>query len=246
MKDRLFCLNKTSTELGKVSIRALPPASIRYHANGSRDLYSFLEVGKQCKSDIIEALKKINRNLDSFHDILDFGCGCGRTLLWLARPSSPSLFYGTDIDADAISWCQKNLKFIKCDTNAEVPPLKYPSSSFDLVYAISVFSHITEDYQFRWLDELKRIMKPSGILLISLHGRNVWEKLPQEYIDKIEKNGFVFRKTGFWKNIFPEWYEDAYHTEQYVRDEYSKYFKVLHYIPKGIGNHQDLVVLQNA
>jgi hypothetical protein len=79
-----------------------------------------------------------------------------------------------------------------------------------------------------------------------LQGRYIWEKFHQEYVDEIEKDGFVFRKSGFWKDIFPEWYEDAYHTEQYVRDKYAKYFKVLDYIPRGINNHQDVVVLQKT
>jgi len=222
----------------------VPHPSMRYRVHGTYDLLSFLQVGRRCKDDIIAALKKIDRNLDSFRNILDFGCGCGRTLTWLAKYAKSSQLHGTDIDTDAISWCKKNIKFITCDVNSALPPLRYPSESFDLVYAISVFSHIKEDYQFRWLDELKRIIKPGGILLVSLQGRNIWGQFSPDYVERIEKEGFVFRQSGFWKTMFPEWYEDAFHAEKYVRDEFSKYFSVLDYIPKGINDHQDMVILQ--
>ncbi len=46
------------------------------------------------------------------------------------------------------------------------------------------------------------------------------------------------------KGMFPEWYQNAYHTKEYVLDRYSRYFDVLHYIPRGMSRRQDVVVLQ--
>jgi methylase of polypeptide subunit release factors len=49
------------------------------------------------------------RTLDSFESILDFGCGCGRMLLWLPELGRKRALHGTDIDADAIDWCREHL-----------------------------------------------------------------------------------------------------------------------------------------
>lgn len=221
----------------------LPPARLRYRAHGAPDIDSFLGVGKKCSQDIEAALMKINKDLSSFKQILDFGCGCGRMLIWFAEHSRSSYFYGTDIDVDAISWCRNNLDFARFSINKPLPPLQYPSEMFDLIYAISVFTHLNEDYQFRWLSELERIAKPKGILLLTVNGRYCW---PRQHIADIKRAGFLFVTTNVMKGIFPGWYQIAYHTKDYVLNRYTKYLDVLDYIPGGLANLQDIVILQKA
>ncbi len=224
----------------------LPPASLRYRVHGAPDIDSFLIAGRKCSKDIEAALLKINKELTSFRYILDFGCGCGRTILWFASHSRSSHFYGTDIDTDAISWCHNNLDFANFTVNESLPPLEYPSEMFDLIYAISVFTHLNEDYQFHWLSELKRVAKPKAILLLTVHGRHCWMKLPREELAKIERSGFLFTTTNVMKGIFPEWYQVAYHSKEYILDKYTKYFDVLDYIPRGLNDHQDIIILQKS
>jgi SAM-dependent methyltransferase len=228
----------------KTGFARIPPASLRYRVHGSPDVEGFLKVGKRCSEDIEAALEKIGKNFDSFRNVLDFGCGCGRTLIWFGSPLRSAYLYGTDIDAEAISWCRNNLDFAGFSVNNPLPPLEYPSETFDLIYAISVFTHLDEDYQFRWLDELKRVTKSKGIVLLTVHGPHAWKSLPREDIIQIEQKGFKFISSNIMKGIFPEWYQNAYHTKEYVLDRYSKYFDVLDYIPKGMSNLQDMVVLQ--
>jgi SAM-dependent methyltransferase len=228
-------------------MHSLPSASLRYRVDGFNDMCTFLAVGRNCVNDIQLALKKNNIDLNSFRDILDFGCGCGRTLMHiplLVKNFGGYHFYGTDIDAKAISWCRANIKFVKFDTNSVLPPLRYPSEFFDFIYAISVLTHLKEELQFLWLEELKRVMKPGGVLLLSVHGRGAWENYSKEFVNGMEIKGFVFKQTPRWNGVFPKRYQTAYHTEQYVRDNFKKYFKVVDYIPRGINNHQDLVVLR--
>ncbi len=189
-------------------------------------------------------LKKIGRKLNSFTKILDFGCGCGRTLRWFADYSRQYHFYGTDFDREAISWCRKNISFARFITNNALPRLKYSSKTFDLVYAVSVFTHLDEDYQHKWLNELKRVTKTNGILLLSVQG-SCREGLSKEDINRLKRKGFVFLPTPQWQTYFPSWYQATYHTKKYILDSYSRYFRVLGYIPRGLNNHQDIVILEN-
>jgi hypothetical protein len=46
------------------------------------------------------------------------------------------------------------------------------------------------------------------------------------------------------QGLFPEWYQTAYHSEEYVCSTFSKYFDVLEYIPQGLDDCQDIVVMQ--
>jgi hypothetical protein len=113
-----------------------------------------------------------------------------------------------------------------------------------LVYSISVLTHLDEEFQFLWLAELARIVKPGGLILLSVHGSQSWKTLSVEYVAKIRTNGFLYISENVWKGIFPNWYQTAFHSEEYVRAEFSRYFNVVEYIPQGISGFQDLIVLE--
>jgi ubiquinone/menaquinone biosynthesis C-methylase UbiE len=92
---------------------------------------------------------------------------CGRILRPLAElcrttPLSPDpiQWYGTDIDAQTISWCQRHLgsigKFVLNDIR---PPLPFRDQFFDFVFSISIFTHLPEDMQFGWLKDINRVLK---------------------------------------------------------------------------------------
>lgn len=222
---------------------ALPPARLRYRVHGKPDQESFLETGRQCSQNIINALRKNGRELASFESILDFGCGCGRTLLWLTKETSRPRFYGTDIDEKAVTWCDRNLGFGSFTVNKALPPLRYAAGSFDFVYAVSVFTHLDEEHQFQWLEEIKRVVQPKGIVVLTIHGETCWSGLPPEHKTRMDSKGFTFFRADLHKGIFPSWYQDAYHTRKYVNENFSRYFKILDYLPQGLNNHQDMVVL---
>jgi hypothetical protein len=44
--------------------------------------------------------------------------------------------------------------------------------------------------------------------------------------------------------LFQSWYQNAFHSEQYVRENFGKYFEVMGYLPKGMNEHQDVVLLK--
>src|SRR5690242_16383506 len=104
----------------------LPPASLRFRVHGDLDPDSFLETGRQCGDDIRAALATLGRDLGSFEHVLDFGCGCGRSLLWFRDAARVTRFSGTDIDAAAIDWCRRHIDFADFQTTGLTPPAPYP------------------------------------------------------------------------------------------------------------------------
>ena len=71
-----------------------------------------------------------------------------------------------------VDWCRENLPFAEVAVNESSPPLPNESSTFDLVYALSVFTHLTEEAQRSWIHECFRVLKPGGHLLISTLGEH--------------------------------------------------------------------------
>lgn len=245
---RILCWSVGLTDNKKIQkspFSNLPPPALRFHVHGSPFLDSFLSGGKHSIRDLEKSLVTINKDLNSFKNILDFGCGCGRSLIWLRDRNLQCKIYGTDIDEEAISWCKKNLDFVRFDVNKPLPPLEYPSNTFDLVYAGSVFTHLNEDYQYRWLEELNRVTMPKGIVVITIHGIHAYNIRRRQDVKKdVSKEGIVFEMSNTWEEIFPAWYQSTYHTKEYIYDNFSKYFDVLEYIPRGMGGIQDIIILQ--
>ena len=101
---------------------------------------------------------------------LDFGCGIGRMLLNGPARERTGEFWGCDIDAASIDWLERNasppLHVFRCPV---VPPLPIEDGYFDLIYAWSVFTHLTDSWS-AWLAELHRVLAPDGLLVATVFG----------------------------------------------------------------------------
>jgi hypothetical protein len=109
------------------------------------------------------------------------------------------------------------------------PPLDFRDGLFDLVYSFSVFSHLQQDVEMRWLQELERIGAPECLYLFSCHG-DWWIKatLGPERAEA-EAAGFYYRHghaRGNTELEFPPGYENSYHTSDYIRRTWSKFLEV--------------------
>ncbi len=227
--------------IARSKFNALPPPLLRYKVAESVAVAAFVEVGRETVRNLEEVLARAGRPLGSFQRILDFGCGCGRTLIWLSRIFPDRPLYGTDADHRAVAWCERNLNHCSFTTNSWAPPLPYRSGSFDLVYALSVFTHLDQASQSLWLVELNRILKPGGVLLVTVHGDRVWEKLEPRTIQEIRRQGHLETDASRLRGIYPDWYRTSFHTRDYVLRKFAQYFDVVEYFPEAMGD-QDVVI----
>jgi len=115
--------------------------------------------------------------------VLDFGCGAGRTLRHFLGEAEIAEFWGCDIDEASIAWVSEHLSPpIHPLRSREIPPIPRPDGYFDLVYAISVFSHLTESWS-EWLVELHRVLRDDGLLIATYMGKEMAERLANELLD---------------------------------------------------------------
>ncbi len=223
--------------------RVLPPAAMRFKVRGTPNGDVFARVGREGARQIDAALGRDGRPLAAYRSILDFGCGCGGTLMWVRELAPQAVLSGTDIDDEAIAWCRAHLPWAAVGTNGALPPLPYPDATFDLVYALSVFTHLDEAHQRQWLAELRRIIAPGGTCLVTLHGPDTATSLSSRDRQQLTGHGFVFVRTNATRGLFPDWYQNAYHEPWYVQETFAEYFDVGTYVPRGLFGHQDIVVL---
>jgi SAM-dependent methyltransferase len=213
----------------------LPPRRLMVRVAGTADADWFLRSGRAAY-DTIAAHVPVERS----EAILDFGCGCGRVLRYWQDHAGPVT--GSDRDHAAIAWCDRNLIFARVEPNGLAPPLPFPSDTFGLVYALSVFTHFTEELQTAWRDELRRVLRPGGRLLATTHGRSYLPRLDEPERARFEQGKLVVR----WNELPGSNLCSAYHPEAYVRDTLAQGFELVALEPEGArGNPtQDVIVLR--
>ncbi len=141
---------------------------------------------------ILSFLKKYNP--DSPYKILDWGCGPGRIIRHLPDfLDDKSKVFGTDYNAASIDWCKTNLPDIDFNLNGLEAELPYDNNFFDYIYGISIFTHLSEKMHFEWIEELYRVLKPGGILMLTLHGDAFIPKLSKAELADYRSGKIVVR-----------------------------------------------------
>lgn len=233
-----------SDPLHAVDREPYPPTHLRRRVHGANDLESFVHVGKNAAADV-ERYARAAQLAGREARVLDFGCGCGRVLRFLSH--SPAWrIYGSDLDAEAITWCRQHLAGLATfSTNAPAPPIPYPADSFDFVYSISVFTHLPEDLQLQWLEELRRVTRPGGFLLLSTHGEGLFHLVSRQGRRVLREPGFYYstvRKT----DGLPDFYQTSFHHPRYVERAWSRFFEIVRIDANGIAGRQDAVLCRKA
>lgn len=192
----------------------LPPDYLLYESfqlNYKKYYSDGLESAGWLADHLSKYLKLVNLN------ILDWGCGPGRIIRHLPEVTGLGCsFYGADYNPKTIDWCKANLKritFVKNELEAILP---FGDNFFDVIYGISVFTHLSEQKHREWAVELFRVLKPGGILFITTQGENFVFKLTEFEKAEFSSENLVvrakvkeghrtfsaFQPAGFMKKLF--------------------------------------------
>lgn len=225
----------------------LPPPLLRFRVHGALDEESYVNAGRVLARRIAEVLYSQGLDFERAR-LLDFACGPGRIATELKKLEPAIDLYGCDSDPEAIAWAASHLAHVgHFSRNAITPPTTYAAGFFDAIYAISVFTHMDETAQDEWLAELRRIVRPGGIVLATVHGASATASCTDAELKELEFRGFLYRvdrKGALKLDGLPDEYQTTFHTQAYVYGEWLRWFEVVDYIEGGLEGHQDLVVLQ--
>ena len=219
----------------------VPPPRLIVRVAGTPDPTWFLESGRLAAEAISSALSRAELRLEDTGALLDFGCGCGRVTRRWAGVNGTEI-HGADRSGRAVEWCRVNLPFARFVSNDLAPPLPHGDETFDLVYALSVFTHLPEELQLAWIDELGRVLRPRGALLLTTHGGRYRDRLTPLERERFDRGRLVVR----WPEAAGSNLCSAFHPPAYVRERLAARFEIVDFVPEGAaGNpHQDLYLLR--
>jgi SAM-dependent methyltransferase len=156
--------------------------------------------------------------------VLDFGCGAGRTLRHFLTEAEDAEFWGADVDAASIDWMRENLSPpLHAWRSAHGPPIGLEPGSFDLIWAISVFTHLPQMTSMHWLLELHRLLKPGGLLIATYYGRWNSEFLAGEPWDDDRVGMNVLQHTRPWDEGGPV----TLMSDWWIRAHWGRAFEIL-------------------
>jgi SAM-dependent methyltransferase len=213
----------------------VPPAELVARIGGTPEQY--LEFGRW-QRHILESLLPADWSFEG-KSVLDLGCGPGRTLCAFGEEAERGEFVGCDIDPESIAWASAHLSppfgFHVC---GEAPPLPLADERFDLVYGMSVFSHITDEWS-RWLVEVGRVMRPGAIAVFSVLGPVVTARAFGIAWD--ERTGMAsFNFHQGWEIGGPS----ALLAEWWVREHWGRAFEIVRFAHPDDWFDHDFVVMR--
>ena len=171
----------------------IPPAKLRLQV-GKISANAFARSG----DGLVQEFKRQGL-LHPDSSVLDVGCGCGRCARALSSfLSEKGRYSGFDVDANAISYCQKaysprrNFRFIAVDVYSQrynpsgaVKPDKFQfpfeDGGFDFVLLTSVLTHILPEGLRKHLTELKRVLRPDGSAWVTFY---LWNSASRDFADR--------------------------------------------------------------
>lgn len=212
----------------------VPPHDLAFDAYNHCDWQAYRDSGLRHAAVFADIIR---RHCESYAtggrlEILEWGCGPGRLIRHLPQLlGERSLrLVGSDYNRRSIDWCRASLPRIEFIHNELMPPLALPAESFDVVYNFSVFTHLSEEAQKAWTAELKRVLKPGGLLICTTHGENYRYLLTRKGEQAAYAAGDPVVQGRYREG--KKWYF-AIHPPRFVREELLKDFGRVSPVPVG-------------
>lgn len=231
----------------------LPPEDV--HAMGRGPLAAG---GSLYHADLLaELLEEAGRPLSGFERGLDFGCSSGRVTRVLQALAPNVGWHGCDPNGPAVAWASAHIGAIRFTQSPTDPPLAFADDHFDLVVAVSIWSHYGESAARRWLRELERLIRPGGLAILTTHGPQSVAYYGENALRSrdelaqirraMHQIGFYFKpefgESGDWGVLHPEW-GTAYISPEWMLRETRAAWRLESFRAGGNEDNQDVFVLE--
>jgi len=108
--------------------------------------------------------------------VVDAACGEGYGTSIISKKAKRVI--GIDIDAEAINRAKKNYINNKIDfIVADITNIPLEDHTVDLFVSFETIEHVSQEYQYKFLEEIYRVLKKDGILIMSTPNKQIYSDL---------------------------------------------------------------------
>jgi len=177
-------------------------------------------------------------------DLLEFASGYGAVTRHFKNKLPKANVISCDIHHEAVSFTQNELG-VEAELSESVPEELKLSKSFDVVFALSFFSHMPKSTWGRWLASLAAQVRKGGYLIFTTHGE---KSLVNFGNPKVDKEGFWFKRTSEQKDLDTEEYGMTVSLPRYVTNVIGAFPELsLVYFEEGFWwGHQDVYIVRKS
>ncbi len=103
--------------------------------------------------------------------VLDFGAGCGRMVRFFCGNEARYEAFASEVNPAHVGWMREHLRGVTVLRNGVLPPVvEAGRETFDLIYSLSVFTHLNLGATDAWVEEMHARLRPGGVLIFTVHG----------------------------------------------------------------------------
>jgi ubiquinone/menaquinone biosynthesis C-methylase UbiE len=150
-------------------------------------------------SEMKQYAQEVSNHIKTDNAVLEVAPGPGYFAIELAKLGKYKIT-GMDISQDFVEIARRNAKDAGVDIEFQqgnVSEMPFPDNKFDFIFCSAAFKNFKDPSTA--LDEMYRVLKPGGMVLIADMNRNVSDRAISEFVKKSGEKGFeaIFMKFTF-------------------------------------------------
>lgn len=243
------------TELSHPSVESMSRAS--GIAKGAAENWPRYLRGCQRSFTVIEeTLREVSNRPVRGARVLDWGSSIGGVSI-LMKQAGAARVVASDVDAHALNWLAETCPDVETAKLEPDEPLPLPDRSFDIIYGISILTHIPAEMQDFYISELSRVLSDTGTLILTVASYAALEMTSKDGRDPrlYPKDNAELDRVGVFFASYPDTllakmdfaekapYGAVFHSRDAITELFSKRFRILSACEWKIGV-QEVIVLE--
>ncbi len=212
------------------------------HPSSLNPIRDYLADGWRTLAELVLLLEQAGHPLLQARSFLEFASGHGRFTRHLVKALGAQRVVVSDVVADAVTFARDAFG-VEGFVSAAVPEDVRWERQHDVVFVLSLFSHLPPATWSRWLRRLYGMVAPGGVLVFTTHGAEAVRKQGVA----LDAEGYFFTPSSESSAIDGQEYGTAFTSEAYVRARIAEHLpgaRLLQFSPQHFWHHQDAYVLE--
>jgi len=209
------------------------------HEVAKNPVREYLSDGWRTLSELMLLLETVDRPLLKFANVLEFAAGYGRFTRHLAA-ALPGKVTCADVMPGSVDFLREQFGVAGFESSHDPEKVVFPEN-YDLIFVLSMFTHLPIPMWAPWLRVLHGAVKPGGLLVISVHN----EEFAREAGVVFDSAGTHFIASSESSSIDGQIYGTTLTTRQFIENLVRDVFgsAPLLYQPRAFWHGQDAVII---